>query len=92
MTHKTATHVSIEQRQREIDERRLSMLIEEFTHRWGPDDKGEIARFTSHLHRLMREVSIEAQQPFIDAAAAHLASRPLPPSVLPKGKNGTENR
>lgn len=81
----TASEIGGAQRQREINERRVSMMIEEFTFRWGPDSKGQIAEFTSHLHALMREVSIEAQQPFIQAAGAHLASRPFPPIVLPDG-------
>lgn len=82
---KTATQVGIEQRRRELDERRVTMLTAEFTHRWGPDQKGDIANFTADLHRLMREVAIEANQPFIEAAAAHLAKCLPRPVQLPGG-------
>lgn len=39
-------------------------------------------QFTADLHRLMREVAIEANQPFIDAAAVQLSARPMPPITL----------
>lgn len=81
----TATAAAMRKHDEECDQRRLQLLHEEFRARYAPDDKRERDRFETALVMLLREVAIDAQEPFRKAAAAAISMQPPAPIILGRG-------
>ncbi len=81
--NETATAAALRKHDEERDQRRLQLLHEEFRACYAPGDKRERDLFEAALVMLMREVAIDAQKPFTEAAAAALAKQPIPSPLVP---------
>ena len=75
MGDQSATSIAMEQRTKEVRERRFNVMAQHFFRRWQPDDRDEAAQFSADLFTLVREVYADALQPVGDTVKTLMATQ-----------------
>lgn len=83
--NQTATQATAREHQDKAQSERMHWLHKTFRERYAPSDPINRDAFEADLAMLLREVALDALKPFQDAAAMHIALRPMPPVVLKTG-------
>lgn len=74
----TATEKAIVDHAKATAERRLNIMIAEFTERYAPDDRADAGKFAADLHAIVREVYHDLQAPVTAALHSVLMAQQVP--------------
>ena len=87
---KSATQIAQETYERDRTESRLHWMHKTFYEKYAPDDPRDRDIFQADLAMLLREMQLDALEPFHQAAALQISMRPMTPIVLKNSGDSEE--